>query len=306
MEMERDLRVRIDAHYLEVFQKCQAETTKRWTYEQEVKRPYFHVTELDDAQLTNWRKYLDFEESEGDYSRIAFLYERCLVAAAYYDEFWLRYGRWMFGQEDKTEEVRNILQRASCLYAPIARPAVRLQWALFEEMQNRVDVSHAIYEAILFTMPGHIETIIAWANSARRHSNIDAAIAVYKAQIESPETEPSSKAALLAEWARLLWKIKGSAKEARTLFKQNQQVYLDSRPFWSSYLTFEIEQPTNQKSEPAQHELIKQVFEDIRRNSRLSNDTITELAHTYMAYLLERSAKDSAKEYMQLDREINN
>ncbi|MBE7180685.1 MAG: hypothetical protein INR71_05655, partial [Terriglobus roseus] len=93
-EMERDLRARIDGYYLEIFQKTQAETTKRWTYEQEIKRPYFHVTELDEPQLANWRKYLDFEEVEGDYQRIVFLYERCLVAAAYYDEFWLRYSRW--------------------------------------------------------------------------------------------------------------------------------------------------------------------------------------------------------------------
>jgi pre-mRNA-processing factor 39 len=114
-ETERDLRMRLDTYHLEIFSKTQAETTKRWPYESEIKRPYFHVTELDEAQLANWRRYLDFEESEGSYNRITFLYERCLVTCAHYDEFWLRYSRWMSAQPDKEEEVRNIYQRASTI-----------------------------------------------------------------------------------------------------------------------------------------------------------------------------------------------
>ncbi|KAI8846929.1 hypothetical protein BC829DRAFT_491006 [Chytridium lagenaria] len=41
---------------------------KRWVFEAEIKRPYFHIKPLDDAQVANWRKYLDFEENEGDYA----------------------------------------------------------------------------------------------------------------------------------------------------------------------------------------------------------------------------------------------
>ena len=51
-EVEREIRARIEnGAQLEIFRKTQAETTKRWTYEQEIKRPYFHVTDLDEAQL---------------------------------------------------------------------------------------------------------------------------------------------------------------------------------------------------------------------------------------------------------------
>jgi len=35
---------------------------------------------MDIPQLTNWRRYLDFEENEGGDTRIQILYERCLVA----------------------------------------------------------------------------------------------------------------------------------------------------------------------------------------------------------------------------------
>lgn len=304
-EIERDLRLRIDAYHLEIFSKTQTETTKRWTYESEIKRPYFHVTELDEGQLSNWKRYLDFEESEGSYSRTQFLYERCLVTCAHYDEFWQRYARWMSAQPGKEEEVRNIYQRASCLYVPIACPAIRLQYAYFEEMTGRVDVAKDIHEAILMHLPNHVETIVSLANTSRREGGLEAAIEVYKTELGSPHCEMATKAALVAEWARLLWKTKGSPEEARQVFQGNQQYYLDSRAFWTSYLMFELEQPTSAATESVQYERIKQVIEDIRSKSALPTETVKELAQIYMAYLLERGTTDAAKEYMTLDREVH-
>lgn len=306
VEVERDLRARIDNHHLQTFHQTQAETTKRWTYESEIKRPYFHVTDLDEGQLVNWRKYLDYEEGEGDFTRIQFLYERCLVTCAQHDEFWTRYARWMSTQPNKHEEVRNIYQRASCLYVPIAVPAIRLQWAYFEEMQGRIDVAKAIHEAILFQLPSHVETIISWANTCRRHDGLDAAVAVYKAQLaDSSQCDNSAKAAVVAEWARLVWRTKGSADEARQIFKKHQQHYLDSATFWSSYLRFEIDQPATAETEKAHHGNVKRVIDDVLHKTRLSVQVVQELVTIYMAYLLERGTKDAAKEYMDLDREIN-
>ena len=304
-EIERDLRLRIDTYHLEIFSKTQTETTKRWTYESEIKRPYFHVTELDEGQLSNWKRYLDFEESEGSYSRTQFLYERCLVTCAHYDEFWQRYARWMSAQPGKEEEVRNIYQRASCLYVPIACPAIRLQYAYFEEMTGRVDVAKDIHEAILMHLPNHVETIVSLANTSRREGGLEAAIEVYKTELGSPHCEMATKAALVAEWARLLWKTKGSPDEARQVFQGNQQYYLDSRAFWTSYLKFELEQPTSAATESVQYERIKRVIEDIRSKSALPTEAVKELAQIYMAYLLERGTTDAAKEYMTLDREVH-
>lgn len=305
LEIEREMRTRIDNFHLEIFSRTQTETTKRWTYESEVKRPYFHVTELDEGQLVNWRKYLDFEEVEGDYVRIQFLYERCLVTCAYYDEFWFRYARWMLAQKDKEEEVRSIYQRASMLYAPISRPAIRLQYAHFEEMCDRTDIAQDIYKALLEVLPGHIETIVAWSQMQRRISGLDGAIEVLKAQIDSRETDIYAKAALVAEWARLLWMIKGSAEEARQVYQKNQHWYLDSRAFWINYLFFELEQPTSAETEHVQYQRIKQVHDDIRRKAHLPLLTVKDLTHYYMIYLLERGTKEAVKEYMTLDREVN-
>jgi pre-mRNA-processing factor 39 len=304
-EVERELRIRVDNFHLEIFHRTQAETTKRWTYESEIKRPYFHVTELDDGQLSNWRKYLDYEEAEGDYARIQFLYERCLITCAQHDEFWLRYARWMLAQPRKEEEVRNIYQRASCFYVPIALPTIRLQYAFFEEMCGRVDVAKDVHEAILVALPGHVETIVSLANMSRRHGGLEAAIEVYKAHIDSQTCDISAKAALVAEWAKLLWKIKGSSEDARQVFQTNQHWYLESEAFWTSYLRFELEQPTSAESEKQHYGQIKRVVDDILTKSKLSDTVVKALITTYMNYLLERGTKDAAKEYMNLDREIN-
>ena len=57
---------------------------------QQIKRPYFHAKPLDKHQLQNWHEYLDFEVAHGDHRRTVFLFERCVIACAMYEEFWLK------------------------------------------------------------------------------------------------------------------------------------------------------------------------------------------------------------------------
>lgn len=44
--------------------------TARWSFEEGIKRPYFHVKPLERAQLKNWKDYLDFEIEKGDRERV--------------------------------------------------------------------------------------------------------------------------------------------------------------------------------------------------------------------------------------------
>ncbi|KAI1415925.1 pre-mRNA-processing factor 39 [Hypoxylon sp. FL1857] len=304
LEVERDIRAKIDTLFYDIFQKTQDETAKRWTYESEVKRPYFHVTELENAQLANWRKYLDFEEGEGDYARTAFLYERCVVTCALYDEFWLRYARWMSAQPGKEEEVRHIYMRAATLFVPISRPGIRLQFAYFEESCGRTGVARDIHEAILMQLPDCVEAIVSWANLERRQNGLDAAIQVYKAQIDSPQVNIFTKAVLVTRWAFLLWKIKGSVDEARTVFLKNVQWYADSRHFWEKWLEFELEQPTNAELEPQHAERVKHIFDELLAKSRISAQAKKELFLVYLTYLQERGGADAMKQFLTIDREI--
>ncbi|KAI1341614.1 pre-mRNA-processing factor 39 [Xylariaceae sp. FL0016] len=304
LEVERDIRAKIDSMYYEVFQRTQEETTKRWTYEAEVKRPYFHVTELENSQIANWRKYLDFEEGQGDFTRTTFLYERCLVTCALYDEFWLRYARWMSAQEGKEEEVRHIYMRASTQFVPVSRPGVRLQWAYFEEASGRVGVARDIHEAILMQLPDSVETIVSWANLERRQNGLDASIQIYKAQIDAQQVSIFTKAVLVTRWAYLLWKIKGSVDEARTVFTKNVQWYADSRHFWSKWLDFELEQPTNSELESQHAERVKRIFDELLSKSRISAGAKKELYLIYMTYLQDRGGKEAMKLFLDIDREI--
>ena len=129
--------------------------------------------------------------------------------------------------------------------------------------------------------------------------------AVYKDQLESPQCDNAAKAAVVAEWARLVWRDKGSAEESRQIFKKNQPHHLDSPAFWRSYLRFEIDQPATPEEDKAHHDQVKRVLDDMLQRTKLSAPTIQELVTIYMEYLLERGSKDAAKEYMDLDREIN-
>ncbi|KAH9902002.1 pre-mRNA-processing factor 39 [Xylariomycetidae sp. FL2044] len=304
LEVERDIRAKIDSHYYEVFQRTQEETTKRWTYESEIKRPYFHVTELESSQIVNWRKYLDFEEAEGDFARTTFLYERCIITCALYDEFWLRYARWMSAQSGKEEEVRHIYMRAATLFVPVSRPGIRLQFAYFEESCGRIGVARDIHEAILMKLPDCVEAIVSWANLERRQNGFEAAIKILKAQINDHQVNIFTKAVLVTQWAFLLWKIKGSAEEARTVFEEMVQWYADSRHFWQKWLEFELEQSTNLEVEPQHAERVKHIFEELLTKSRISTVAKKDLYLTYLAYLQERGGKDAMKQFLTVDREI--
>lgn len=311
VDIERELRVRLDDYHVEILQQTQAESTKRWTYEQEVKRPYFHVTELEDGELGNWRKYLDFEEKESNYERTVFLYERCLVAVAYYDEFWLRYARWMSSRSGKTEEVRNIYQRASFIYAPISRPQVRLQWALFEEMEGRLDIAADIYKAILLRVPGNIETCTAWANFARRHPgsgklSLHAAQEVYEQEIRSQEIDANSKASLVGELGRLFYTA-NQYDQARSVFHRHRQEFRNNYLFWDAFLGFEIRQASG-LNPPNNHEhhRVRDVYAAFSNEWTLTSEDKKKLLHQYQVYLLEcGTANHVAKEFLDVDRAIH-
>ncbi len=145
-------------------------------------------------------------------SGINALYERCLVTCALYDELWLRYARWMSGHPGKEEEVRNIYLRATTLFVPISRPGIRMQFAYFEESCDRVGVAQEVHGAILQKLPSCVEAIVSWANLQRRQSGLEAAIDVFKQQIDSPDVDIFTKAALVTRMGILAMEGQGQRR----------------------------------------------------------------------------------------------
>ncbi|KAJ6445646.1 DEAD/DEAH box helicase [Purpureocillium lavendulum] len=303
LEVERDVRTKIDAMYYEIFTTTANEVNNRWTYESELGHQYFHTVPLSHAQLNGWRKYLDFEEAGGDYERIKFLYERCVNTCALYDEFWYRFARWMSSHAGKGEEVRHIYIQAAFL-VPVSRPGIRLQWAYFEESNGRIDVARDIHAGILFKLPDCTEVIISWAHLERRQGGTEAAIQVLRDHIDAPTVNLYTKAMLVAEWAKLLWKAKGSAEAARAVFAKNAQWYGDSRLFWEKWFEFELEQPMESEGEETIGQRVKHVYDEFRSKSRLSAAVKRDLGKIYLDFLVHRGGKDAMKEFLEVDRAI--
>lgn len=78
-EVDNLVRQEIFSQKVEIHKKTKKGVQERWTYESMIKRSYFHIKPLDEGQKSNWMKYLDWEEEQGDLLRIYALYERCLV-----------------------------------------------------------------------------------------------------------------------------------------------------------------------------------------------------------------------------------
>jgi len=106
------------------------------------------------------------------------------------------------------------------------------------------------------------------------------------------------------EWAFLLWRIEGSTEEARQVFQKNQQWYPESRHFWVKYLEFELAQPTDAGTESKHYERIKHIHQDMIKTS-MTLETKKDISNLYLIYLQERGTKESMKEFLQIDRELN-
>ena len=133
----------------EMYKAAKEQDSRIVEYESAIRRPYFHVKPLDDAQLANWHNYLDFIEKEGDFSKVIFvierlsewpmlpdvnsdccltnilaqcqvvkLHERCLIACANYPEYWIRYIQ-CTDQEGTMEYAADALCRATQIFVKV-------------------------------------------------------------------------------------------------------------------------------------------------------------------------------------------
>lgn len=65
------------------------------------------------------------------------LFERCLIACAFYEEFWLRYILYLEDKANENEDkIRDVFERA-CTIHHKKKPNLHLHWAMFEEMQGK-------------------------------------------------------------------------------------------------------------------------------------------------------------------------
>lgn len=195
-----------------------AAVTARWTFEEGIKRPYFHVKPLERCQLKNWKDYLDFEIEQGDHSRILVLFERCLIACALYDDFWLKLIRYLESQKDENllDQTRDAFTRACKIHHP-DKPSLHMLWASFEECHDNLDKAAAILKDMDEANPNLLQIAYRRINLERRRNNLDLCDELYKTYIATAKSVNAGSLAI--KWARFTHKIRGDLEAAIVILR---------------------------------------------------------------------------------------
>ncbi|KAJ8678917.1 hypothetical protein QAD02_014704 [Eretmocerus hayati] len=162
----------------------------RWTFEEGIKRPYFHVKPLERCQLKNWKEYLDFEIDQKDQTRIIILFERCLIACALYDEFWMRFVRYLES---------------------------------LEESNGDFDKAASILENIDSVILNMLQVAYRRINLERRRGDLEKACSLYESYIASSKNKTIANN-IVVKYARFLCKHKNDTDKAvRVLLKATEK-----------------------------------------------------------------------------------
>jgi len=172
-----------EAHYT----NASKEKSEVDSYESGISRAHFHVKPLDEAELVNWNNYLDYIDalpaSEKNARKQNKLYERCVVAAANYPEYWIRYATFM-QKMGNSQGAREVFVRTCDIFTK-KRPEAYLAFALFEENQNSLDAARSIYKKVVEKIsPLLLEAVVQYANFERRQNSHVKAVAVYKQALD--------------------------------------------------------------------------------------------------------------------------
>ncbi|CAN8177777.1 unnamed protein product [Coccothraustes coccothraustes] len=186
-EAQEKIRELVISMRQQIYAQNEAEVSKRWNFEDGIKRPYFHVKPLERAQLRNWREYLDWEVAAGSHERSIVLFERCLIACALYEEFWVKYTRYL---ESRTVPgARSVFQRACGFHLP-RKPNIHLLWAAFEEKQGNVDEARRILRSFEAAVPGLAMVRLRRVSLERRHGRVAEAEALLLEAMRANEGLP--------------------------------------------------------------------------------------------------------------------
>ncbi|KAJ0985911.1 hypothetical protein J5N97_004267 [Dioscorea zingiberensis] len=189
-----------------------------------IKRPYFHVKPLDDSQLDNWHKYLDFVELQGDFDWTVKLYERCLIACANYSEFWIRYVEFIDAKGGK-EIANNALKRASTVYLK-KNSTFHIYYTMYKEQVGDISNARAYFPQCANNSALElIENVNRQANMEKRMGNTGAAFLIYEKAIELATEKDDSYALpmLYSNFAQFTLVVTGNVDAAIDLFVKGVQ-----------------------------------------------------------------------------------
>ncbi|XP_074268432.1 pre-mRNA-processing factor 39-1-like isoform X2 [Silene latifolia] len=224
----------------ELFKKAMEFDSKISGFETAIRRPYFHVRPLNDAELENWHNYLDFIERNEDFNKIVKLYERCLIACANYPEFWTRYVLCMEGS-GSVDLADNALARATQVFVK-RQPEMHLFAALIKEQRGDIPGARAAFQLVHTEIsPGLLEAIIDHANMERRLGNMEEAFSLYEQAIaiEKGKEHSQTLPMLFAQYSRFVYLAHGNAEKARDILTQAVDHIQLSKPLLEALIHLE-------------------------------------------------------------------
>jgi len=253
-----------------------------------VRRWYFHVKPLDEAQLDNWRQYLKLEHEFGtalappsafgalslDAATEALLaqqktaatmrlYERCLVPCALYAEFWLSYVDWT--RAHVGEDAALAVARRAAAFLP-RRVDVLRKLALLLEAHGDVDGARGVFAAIAAhgaallgddAAPRRAACALLCCNFERRQGLPESVSAAYAAAGNDGAAPP---AAVVAHKARYESAVLGKMAAARATLDGALERRPDDAGLWASRAQLEADRIASERPGPA-FEAAQAVFE---------------------------------------------
>ncbi|XP_048371187.1 pre-mRNA-processing factor 39-like isoform X1 [Sphaerodactylus townsendi] len=220
----------------QIHSQNEAEVSKRWNFEEGIKRPYFHVKPLERAQLRNWRDYLDFEIASGSHERTIVLFERCVIACALYEEFWIKYTRYL--ESHSIAGSRSVFQRACCYHLP-RKPNIHLLWAAFEERQGELEEARRILKSFEDFVPGLAMVRLRRVSLERRQGNMEGAEALLTEAIRDNEGMPVSSF-YSVKLARQVLKVQKNLIKARKILLEALEKDPDNAKLYANLLEMEF------------------------------------------------------------------
>uniref|UniRef100_A0A8V5G3Z0 Pre-mRNA processing factor 39 n=2 Tax=Melopsittacus undulatus TaxID=13146 RepID=A0A8V5G3Z0_MELUD len=225
-----NMRHRIIEIHQEMFNHNEHEVSKRWTFEEAIKRPYFHVKPLEKIQLKNWKEYLEFEIENGTHERVVVLFERCVISCALYEDFWIKYAKYM--ENHSIEGVRHVYSRACTIHLP-KKPMVHMLWAAFEEQQGNIDEARRILKTFEECILGLAMIRLRRVSLERRHGNMEDAEHLLEEAVRNAKSVSESSFYAI-KLARHLFKVQKNLPKARKVLseaievdKENTKLYLN-------------------------------------------------------------------------------
>jgi pre-mRNA-processing factor 39 len=174
------------------------------------------------------------KEEKIEQDELEIIYERCLIACALYEEFWISYIDWLTGlQGDNVEKIRGIFNRACTSHLP-EKVDIHARWAAFEELAGDFNAAARILEEQEKLHPELISLKLKRINVERRRGNDEKVCELYEACIKSAEAFATDDAAskddaLMADvsikYSRVLRLYMNKTDKAKEIINKALEIY---------------------------------------------------------------------------------